>query len=268
MSDVNVLVRGQSNALLFVDRGGAELLERTLEAVLGTNVNILARWGDAGGRNTINSATAFTDWDTGGQTAGLVSYLKSLPAELRDNPTITLWMHNEYDQQRAFTAADWMAEVQADAALVRAALGQGAATTPYVFTSVPYPFGQNWGAIEEGIARLAADPAFNARFVPSLQGAAMDGDGFAGSSHMGGADALMAASRLAAGMAGLLKPLAAGGETAAPAAAPVMAPAAASAPPAAPEPAAAPEAPAAPDWNAIAAEVMANHHATAEWFLF
>ena len=44
-------------------------------------------------------------------------------------------MHNEFDANTpGVTTRQWVAAVQADAALVRGVLGQGAATTPYAFT--------------------------------------------------------------------------------------------------------------------------------------
>jgi len=94
--DLNVLIRGQSNALLFADRGGAAALERGLEARLGVDVHLLHEWGTDS--STIHSGTAFMDWDTDGQQASLLRYVRGLPADIKDNPTATVWMHNEYDQ--------------------------------------------------------------------------------------------------------------------------------------------------------------------------
>jgi hypothetical protein len=257
MTDVNILVRGQSNALLFVEQGGATVLEHALEAKLGVQVNVLASWDDAQGLNTINSATAFMDWSKDGETSGLVNYVAGLPAELRDNPTVTLWMHNEYDQQGSATADAWSSAVQADAQLVRGVLGQDASTTPYVFTYVPYPYGGNAGAIQDGMAKLSADPNFDATYVDSLAGAQMDRDGQPGGSHMNAADAEMAGQRLADGMAGLVGQLAGLPPDALAAAAGPTQDAASGAPGAA----------SAVDWNLLAAEVTANFVATGHWFL-
>ena len=136
--DLNVLVRGQSNALLFADRGGAAALERGLEARLGVDVHLLYEWGMD--TSTIHSATAFMDWDTDGQQASLLRYVRGLSADLRDNPTATVWMHNEYDQMSdGLTTSAWLGEVRADATLVRDALGQGTGTTPYTFVPIRYP---------------------------------------------------------------------------------------------------------------------------------
>ncbi|WP_240048348.1 carbohydrate-binding domain-containing protein [Crenalkalicoccus roseus] len=205
---MNVLVRGQSNALLFVDRGGAHALERALEQALGVNVHLIAEWGTP--TSTIHSATAFMKWDSGGQQQSLLRHIEALPAEVKANPTLTLWMHNEYDQGLSFTAADWTAAVRADAALVRGALGQDAATTPYLFVPVQYPHGRNWQPIGEGMRELAADPAFNASISHAAQGLRMDGDGFPGSSHMGDADARLVGQRLGESLTEILAPLASG----------------------------------------------------------
>jgi len=108
-------------------------------------------------------------------------------------------MHNEYDGNNAAVTTDgWVSAVQADAALVRDALGQSAATTPYVFTYVPYAYsaGNSPANIQAGMARLSADPTFNASFANhAMDGLAMDG--YPAGSHMGVGDAMTVAARLA-----------------------------------------------------------------------
>jgi hypothetical protein len=94
--------------------------------------------------------------------------------------------------------------------MVRDALGQGAATTPYTFVPIRYPHGSNWNAIGDGMAALDADPAFNAGISWAAQSLAMDGDGAANSAHMGDADAAKLGENLAADMADALRPLATG----------------------------------------------------------
>ena len=212
-TDVNILIRGQSNALLFVADGGARELEKQLEASLpGVNVNIIQHYGDK--NSTIYSGTAFLKWDTDGQQQGLLNYVKAQPTDLKDNPTVTLWMHNEYDGNTGgVTTANWVSEVKTDAALVRSALGQDASTTPYVFTYVPYNYAQGTSPanIQAGMRQLSADPSFNASFdSTAMNGLTMNGDGYAHSSHMGQADAMLVADRLAADMKGLVAGLAKG----------------------------------------------------------
>jgi hypothetical protein len=199
--DLNILVRGQSNALLFVQNGGAARMEAELERSFGTQVDIriLASWG-TGKEHSIHSGTAFLDWDTSGLTAGMASFLDKQPETVKDDPTITVWMHNEYDANTlGVTTGQWAQEVTADAAIMRGELNQQAGTTPYLFTWIPYPYtkGDSPAAIKAGMTQLAADPGFNAKVGPSLDDLAMDGDGYARSSHMGTADALLTGSRLA-----------------------------------------------------------------------
>ncbi len=207
--ELNVLIRGQSNALLFAERGGALVLERGLQARLGVDVHVLYKWGtDA---STIHSATAFTDWDTGGQQASLLRYVRELPADLKDNPTVTLWLHNEFDQKiDGLTTEAWLGEVRTDAALVREALGQDAGATPYIFVPIRYPYGGSFGAIGDGMAALDAEAAFNASISSAAQSLMMNGDGAPNGSHMGSADAVKLGGDLAAGMAETLRPLANG----------------------------------------------------------
>ena len=206
--DLNVLVRGQSNALLFADRGGAAALERGLEARLGADVHLLYEWGTD--RSTIHSGTAFMSWDTDGRQASMLRYVHGLPAYIKDNPTAVVWMHNEYDQQdRTLTTDAWLGEVRADAAMLRGALGQGAGTTPYTFVPIRYPHGGNFGAIGNGMAALDADPAFNAEISWAAWSLAMDGDGSSNSGHMGSGDAVWLGNKLAESMAETLRPLAA-----------------------------------------------------------
>ncbi|CAA9264916.1 MAG: macromolecule metabolism; macromolecule degradation; degradation of polysaccharides [uncultured Acetobacteraceae bacterium] len=206
--DLNVLIRGQSNAQLFADRGGAAALEKGLESRLGVDVHLLYEFGTDS--STIHSATPFMTWDTEGQQASLLRYVNELPADIKDNPTATVWMHNEYDQQGSFSTEDWLREVRADADMVRDALGQDAATTPYTFVPIRYPYGGNWTPIGDGMATLDADASFNAEISWAAQSLTMDGDGWANSSHMGNADAVKLGGDLAASMAETLRPLANG----------------------------------------------------------
>ena len=115
-------------------------------------------------------------------------------------------MHNEYDGNTPGVTTDqWVAAVRADAALVRDALGQGAATTPYTFTYVDYPCvaAGSPQAIQAGMNQLSADPGFNARFdSTALNGLAMDGPGEPPGGHIGYWDAYTVAGRLADFMAG------------------------------------------------------------------
>jgi hypothetical protein len=211
-ADVNVLIRGQSNAALFTGFGAAGSLEQQLEAMVpGVDVHILAEYDTA--TSTMYPATGFLDWPRDGEQQGLLAFIRAEPADIRDNPTITLWMHNEFDANTPGVTTDqWTAAVRSDAALVRDALGQGAATTPYAFTYVNYPFTAEGSpeAIKAGMTQLSADPGFNARFDgTALDGLAMDGPGYPPGGHIGYGDAYVVAGRLADFMAGTVAALAA-----------------------------------------------------------
>ena len=210
-TDVNVLIRGQSNAALFTTFGAAGSLEQQLEArVPGVDIHILAEYDTA--TSTMYPDTGFLDWPRDGEQQGLLAFIRAEPADIRDNPTITLWMHNEFDANTQGVTTDlWTAAVRSDAALVRDALGQGAATTPYTFTYVNYPFTTAGSpeAIKAGMNLLSADPGFNARFdSTALNGLAMDGPGYPPGGHIDYGDAYVVAGRLADFMAGTVATLA------------------------------------------------------------
>ena len=113
----NILVRGQSNALLFVDRGGVWTMRRDVAASLGVSedkIKIIADWAHQAGHNTINSGTGFiADWMDGARPRDLENGLLAAIADMSDadkrNPTLVLWMHNEYDQQHeGLDTATWL----------------------------------------------------------------------------------------------------------------------------------------------------------------
>ncbi len=196
--ELNILLRGQSNAILFFDYGGIYRLEAALEQQLGINVNVLASWQYS--NNTMFSATKFMDWDTGGQRDSLLRYINSQPESIQDNPTITLWMHNEYDQGTVgLQTSAWVNEVSADAAMVRSALGQTAETTPYLFAPIRYPYGPSFGAIEDGMEQMAAS-GFNAdiSYDAYASDVRMNGGPEAGdnASHMSREDAALIGQKL------------------------------------------------------------------------
>ncbi|MDN3566036.1 hypothetical protein ACFQY5_37260 [Paeniroseomonas aquatica] len=257
-SDVNVLVRGQSNAERFVDYGGAARLEQRLEAALN-NVDIHIVESHSNQVNSIYSGSAFLNWDTDGKQQDLVSFIKGQTADIRDNPTITLWIHNEFDGETpGVSTGQWVSEVRADAALVRSAFEQGADTTPYVFTYVPFPTFQDGSlqAIQNGMWQLSSDGTFNARFDSNaMNGIAMDGDGYNNSRHMGSSDALRVADQLMPGMIETVSGLA--NVAAMPTAGDSIVSVPQSETPVIAE---------VVDWDTIAAQVIANFNATGIWY--
>lgn len=178
--DLNVVVRGQSNAFLMVsaDLGGvgAQTMINETQRLLGfdgVNDRVLLDDWYTPGQVTVFGGTAFIgDWvaqDANGAWQPL-QYEQSLLRNLANSPpaaeTAIVWLHNEYDSLNPnLTAAEWMSAVRADAALARGALGVDAARSPYVFVSaIPFPtgYGGSEQAIRAGMEALAADPAFNA----------------------------------------------------------------------------------------------------------
>lgn len=177
--DLNVVIRGQSNAFLMVSADqegvGAETLIAETQRLLGFDgVNdrvLLDDWWQPG-QNTIFSATAFIgEWlarDAAGTWQPL-QYEEALLRNLSQNPPATetaiVWFHNEYDSvyYPDLTPAEWQSAVRADAALVRGALGLDPARSPYVFVSaIPFPTADDDSlqAIRAGMEALEADPAF------------------------------------------------------------------------------------------------------------
>ena len=229
--ELNVLIRGQSNAVLLGSNAQgvyARTIVRTAQAMLGFDgttqrINLIFEANDS-------TATAFNgtsllrqwlspangDWHNGWTAStyenGLLAKLASLSATQRAEPTATIWLHNESDSQSYvapdLTAAEWASAVRFDAGLVRAALGQTAATTPYLFVdAIPSPTGVPLFLqdIDQGMQTLAADPGFNASIAAySLDvdmGTAATGSLPYGGAHLNGADLTQLANRLGASVA-------------------------------------------------------------------
>jgi hypothetical protein len=227
--ELDVLLRGQSNAYLFAGSefagAGARTLVDEVQRLLGFDgvndqVRLTAEWNTPG-QETIYAASAFLgDWVQRDATGNwqplyheqsLLNYLAGHP-HVQSTETATIWIHSEYDSRNAgLTAAEWESAVRADAAWVRQALGQDAAHSPYVFLSA-FPFAAASDAatqaIRQGMEDLAADPAFGA-----LVGArALDTDMSYkfpdeisslnyGLSHMSQQDTVQTAERLARSLA-------------------------------------------------------------------
>ena len=189
--ELNILLRGQSNSYYFDQYGGTQIVANALQYYLGfdgvTNkINIIgASTPDAQGNLTMEGGTSFLPNPQGTQSwldttmtadgvqfsndspeNSLLAHIASLPADVRAAPTIILWMHDEGDANWAGqSTATWEAGVEYDAAQVRAALGQTAATTPYLFTDVipeDEDVASSMQAIKAGMAALVANPSFNA----------------------------------------------------------------------------------------------------------
>ncbi len=216
--NLNILLRGQSNALLFDSFGGLAAVKAQVQALLGfdgtgNTVTLIAP--STGTAATVNSGTGFladwlqpqgNGWQAGALEQGLLNAIAALPAAVKASPTAVVWLHNEYDSQQAgLAAATWEGAVRFDAALVRQALGQSAAAVPYLFVdAIPYA-NANWDSnqqIKLGMQALAADPSFDGLVAAQSNDLNMDAYGSAmGGPHLGSEDAATLAVRLARSIA-------------------------------------------------------------------
>ena len=226
---LNIVLRGQSNASLLLTDGAASAIQTQVANYLGfsgtsNTINLIATEYQPNGNNTINSGTSFlTQWLTAvngnwqnGWTnktleTGFINELNSLPAAEKAAPTAILFVHNEYDSANPLvTPAEFQSAVQYEATQVRSVLGQTAATTPYMFVDIPYGEGTDTGnqAIKQAEQTLAATAGFNGAIaarandldmnwnLPVSQIMAYYGDG-----HMSPADASSLVVRVARSIA-------------------------------------------------------------------
>lgn len=190
--NLNVIMRGQSNAILAMENdgwAGSGALPAEVCRLLGFDgaADTVSLVHDRFDRN---ASTAFGgsaligdwlvakdgDWRQGWTNAfdetSLLNKVGGLPADRRDDPTATLWLHSENDSKRSdLTAEEWTSALRHDAGAVRAALGQGAATTPYLFVSAMPYWGTEQGhdAIRLGMEQLARDASFNGAIAARAQ---------------------------------------------------------------------------------------------------
>ncbi len=187
MTTINVMLRGQSNAIFFGD-GNGYLSSTNMVSEVGRllgfdgaidKVQLQYDRFDADAA-TAEGGTAFLgdwiqpvagDWHNGWQNGslenGILNFINTkMTAAERAAPTAVLWLHSENDSKRPdLTAGEWVSGVAFDAAQTRAALGQSAAAVPYLFVDAhPYSSGTDPGhqAIRQGMEYLARTPAFHA----------------------------------------------------------------------------------------------------------
>lgn len=217
-----MLLRGQSNAVLIDYFGAIWQAQTEAERLLGFDgvndkINVISSYGQDTA-NTMNSGTAFLKdwlsphngdwqqgWDIGNLEQGLLAAINAQPADVKADPTGVVWLHNEYDSaQQGLTAAEWESAVRLDAAHVRAAFGQDAATVPYLFVNaIPYSNARNESnqAIKQGMEDLARDPSFHATIAAQANDLDMNLGGNYGDAHMGAQDAATLAHRIAVSFA-------------------------------------------------------------------
>ena len=218
--NLNILLRGQSNSIILGQVAGAAAVAAEVQKLLGFDgvadtVTLLFKEFDGTGSSTAASGTALIgDWLTpttvNGQTTwapntyeqGLLNYVGGLSASAKADPTVVLWLHNEYDSaDSTLTAATWTSAVRYDAAQLRAAF---TAAVSYVFIEpIPLDASKDAGAqaIRTGMEELVADGSFNARLTASTDDLAMNGVFRGAAGHMSDADAVLVADRAARSIA-------------------------------------------------------------------
>jgi hypothetical protein len=218
--NLNILLRGQSNAIILGQVAGANAVAAEVQKLLGFDgitdtVTLLFKENDGSGSSTAASGTALIgDWLTpttvNGQASwtpntyeqGIINYANALSPAAKADPTVVLWLHNEYDSaDQTLTAGTWTSAVRYDAALLRTAL---ASPVTYVFVEpIPLNAAADAGAqaIREGMEQLVADSSFNARLTASTDDLAMDGVFRGAPGHMDDADAALVADRAARSIA-------------------------------------------------------------------
>ena len=230
--NLNLLVRGQSNAIMLMESNGWAgygALQAEVQRLLGFDgvrdtVSIVYERYDPGTATAVGGTALVGDWlhakngdwrqgwEVGSQEQALLNRIAALDPAQRDDPTAVLWLHSEYDSANAgLTTEAWMSAVRFDAARVRSALGQSAADVPYLFVSaMPY-----WGsdethqAIRRGMEALADDAAFTARIAARMLDTNIANDDLDGNRatpdyggpHMDGGDALQTVMRAARAIA-------------------------------------------------------------------
>ena len=144
-------------------------------------------------------------WSNGLLETAYLSTIKTWASNTPSKPTAIVYMQNEADSNNlSITSSEWESGVQFDAAQVRAALGQSAASTPYLFLNVPFSTGTDSSnqAIKVGVQDLSQDPSFNASVAANIPDVDMnwqqapDGTYPDGGPHLGANDAYLAAQRM------------------------------------------------------------------------
>ena len=155
--ELNILLRGQSNAFLMGEyNGGAQAMATKVETLLGfdgvTDKVSLEYSSRSETANTVFSGTSFLkdwlnakdgDWQNGWTVdeleQSLLTFVGNLSAAQKAEPTAVVWLHSEYDSGNSgLTPAEFESAVRFDAALVRQAFGQPAAACP-ICSSAPSP---------------------------------------------------------------------------------------------------------------------------------
>jgi Ca2+-binding RTX toxin-like protein len=224
--NLNILIEGQSNAQMLYASGAAAQIQALVQKLLGFNgttqtITLLggsnvSAWGgtpllpEPGGSPTSwLNGNQYSGWTSGTYETNLDTYLKSLSAAERADPTAIVWLHNESDSvDQTVTESAWQSAVQYAINDQRQALGTTAANSHVFFATIPYDFGPGWienygsMAIPQDMkiayANLAANSAFNASIGAQIGDVNMDGsDPYIGGQHLDTVDQSELVVRLA-----------------------------------------------------------------------
>ena len=185
VTQINVVIRGQSNTEQFTYFGFNEVLKRSIEKLLGFDgvnekVNVIANGStEHGGTSMIKDwlhpidGNYLNGWEAASPELELLSCLGKLSAEQKSAPTVIVSLDNETDSfQSDLTLPEWESAFRYEAGLVRAVLGQDASSAPYMFVNA-IPFISEGRAyqptqnqtIRVGQQDLINDKSFNASYA-------------------------------------------------------------------------------------------------------
>ena len=212
--ELDIVLKGQSNAALFASLGGLTLVQEDVDNLLGydakTNKVDVTSYA-AGGTALVPDPTfpatqswlvgSAAGWSSGALEQGFDAQLEALPAAQKAAPTVILDMQIESDTANpSLTAQTELSAVYYDMTLTRAMLGQGAATTPVVFLDTPYPAGETYTAqaIKVAQQQLSAIPSFNSTVAAGFPDVDMSYEGgINGGPHLSANDVGIVAARVA-----------------------------------------------------------------------
>jgi hypothetical protein len=213
--DLNIVLKGQSNAALFTSQGGLTFLQDDVDQLLGFNgttnkVDVTSYTAPGTGLvpdptfpgiSTWLTGSAATGYGNGALETGFVNQLAALPAVQKSAPTVILDMQNESDTANPnLSVQDETNAIFYEMSQARAVLGQSAATTPVVFMDTPYPDGLDYTgeAIKTAMQQLSSAPSFNATIAASYSDVDMNYEGgINGGPHLGANDITQVALRTA-----------------------------------------------------------------------
>jgi hypothetical protein len=203
--ELDIVLKGQSNAALFASLGGLTYLQEDVDNLLGYNgstnkVDVTSYTAPGTAivpdpsfpniQSWLNGTAA--GWSSGALEQAFDVQLAQLPAAQKAAPTVILDMQNESDAANPSLTAQ--TELSADfyeMTVARSVLGQSAAATPVVFMDTPYPDGvpSSAEAIKTAQQELSGTSSFNSTIAASYSDVDMNYEGGVnGGPHLGQQD--------------------------------------------------------------------------------